>query len=205
MVVTYVLTLGGARTRLSDVYGGPANVVDPAISGSARDGHTLTLDDGDWTGTPALVPGYQWQRCDADGSNCADIAGHTAQDYTLGSAEIVGTGAPAPHRVHQEHGDHRHDERRHDHQGQVEIVLPVGLHRRCHREPGGCHEDGDGTDRSHDDRDDPNLDGRQATLPVPLAPGAGRCGRILGKWRDEGKGNRSPCELRPVASCVVAS
>jgi hypothetical protein len=118
---------------------------------------------------------------------------------------VAGTGAPAPHRVDQEHGDQRHDERRHDHQGQVEIVLPVGLHRRCHREPGGCHEDGNGTDRPHDDRDDPNLDGRQATLPVPAAPGAGRCGRILGKRRDEGNGNRSPCELRPVASCVVAS
>ena len=61
----------------------PVNTTDPSLSGTARDGQTLTLDDGDWSGTPALVPAYQWQRCDASGGDCADIAGETGLTYTL--------------------------------------------------------------------------------------------------------------------------
>ena len=34
----------------------PADTTDPSLSGTARDGETLTLDDGDWTGTPTIVP-----------------------------------------------------------------------------------------------------------------------------------------------------
>src|SRR6185503_7229367 len=46
------------------------------------------LDDGDWTGSPALVPAYQWQRCDADGDNCADIGGETGLTYALGAGDV---------------------------------------------------------------------------------------------------------------------
>ncbi len=79
--VTYT-NPAGADTATSDPTGvvdgnPPVNVVDPALSGTARDGQTLTLDDGDWTGSPTLVPAYQWQRCDAAGDNCADISGQT--------------------------------------------------------------------------------------------------------------------------------
>jgi hypothetical protein len=66
----------------------PANTTDPSISGTARDGQVLTLDDGAWSGTPALVPAYQWQRCDATGSGCADIAGETGLSYTLQGADV---------------------------------------------------------------------------------------------------------------------
>src|SRR3954452_19005629 len=66
----------------------PVNTTDPSLSGTARDGQALTLDDGDWSGTPALVPTYQWQRCDASGDNCADIAGQTGRGYTLQGADV---------------------------------------------------------------------------------------------------------------------
>ena len=99
--VTYT-NAGGTDTAHSTPTGvvdgvAPANVVDPALSGTARDGQTLTLDDGDWSGTPALVPSYQWQRCDASGGNCADIAGETGLTYTLRSADIGDTVRRARH------------------------------------------------------------------------------------------------------------
>src|SRR6201999_3930164 len=31
---------------------------------------------------------YQWQRCDADGTNCTDITGATDDTYTLGAGDI---------------------------------------------------------------------------------------------------------------------
>src|SRR5206468_1154184 len=52
-------------------------------------GQSLTVDPGTWTGTPTFA--YQWQRCDASGANCADIASATAQSYLLTVADVAGT------------------------------------------------------------------------------------------------------------------
>ena len=61
----------------------PSNTGDPSISGTTRDGETLTADDGTWTGTPAITTTRQWRRCDADGLNCQDIPGATGATYDL--------------------------------------------------------------------------------------------------------------------------
>src|SRR4029079_1526071 len=66
----------------------PANTTLPSISGTTRDGQTLTADRGTWTGTPNITYAYQWRRCDVSGANCADIAGATAATYTLASADV---------------------------------------------------------------------------------------------------------------------
>jgi hypothetical protein len=55
----------------------PKNTERPTISGTARVGQTLTANPGSWSGNPDAFS-YQWQRCDADGSNCGDIAGMRA-------------------------------------------------------------------------------------------------------------------------------
>ena len=90
--VTYTNAAGsdtGHSTPSAVVQGNaPVNTTDPSLSGTARDGQALTLDDGDWSGTPALVPAYQWQRCDASGTSCADIAGQTGLSYTLQGADV---------------------------------------------------------------------------------------------------------------------
>jgi fibronectin type 3 domain-containing protein len=65
----------------------PIGTTAPSISGTARDGETLTVDRGRWTGTPAIAYTYQWRRCDGDGANCADVAGATDQAYTLTAAD----------------------------------------------------------------------------------------------------------------------
>src|SRR6185312_9685008 len=66
----------------------PVNTVAPAISGTARDGSTLSVTQGTWTGTPSVTYAYQWRRCDSAGANCADIAGATAATYALTSSDV---------------------------------------------------------------------------------------------------------------------
>ena len=66
----------------------PVNTAAPALSGVARDGQTLSASTGTWTGTDPIAYTYQWQRCDAGGGNCADIAGETGSSYDLAAADI---------------------------------------------------------------------------------------------------------------------
>ena len=72
--------------------GPAANTSGPSIGGIARDGSTLTANPGTWNGTPTITYEYQWQRCDAAGDNCVDIAGRDRQRrYTLGPADVGST------------------------------------------------------------------------------------------------------------------
>jgi hypothetical protein len=68
----------------------PKNTSAPTIAGTAKEGSTLTVDRGRWSGTQPITFSYQWQRCDATGGNCADLAGATATTYTATSADVAG-------------------------------------------------------------------------------------------------------------------
>src|SRR5438105_2813811 len=59
------------------------------MSGTPKEGSTLTVDKGRWTGTQPITFAYQWQRCDATGGNCADIAGATGTTYAATSADVA--------------------------------------------------------------------------------------------------------------------
>ena len=65
----------------------PANLTSPQVSGTARDGEILTADDGTWSPGDAALS-RTWQRCDASGASCADIAGAISATYTLKSADV---------------------------------------------------------------------------------------------------------------------
>ncbi|HSD80309.1 MAG TPA: hypothetical protein VLB47_06590, partial [Solirubrobacteraceae bacterium] len=65
----------------------PFNVTAPSLSGIATEGEVLSAVDGSWDGTPTLTFGHRWQRCDAAGANCADVAGATGSTYGLTSAD----------------------------------------------------------------------------------------------------------------------
>jgi hypothetical protein len=65
----------------------PAAVSPPTITGTAQQGQTLSASPGTWTADDATFA-YQWQHCDAAGANCTDIAGATAQTYTVAATDV---------------------------------------------------------------------------------------------------------------------
>jgi hypothetical protein len=65
----------------------PANTVRPTISGTARDGSTLTAGVGRWTNNPTSFS-YAWLRCGTEGANCTAIAGAVSRRYTLTTGDV---------------------------------------------------------------------------------------------------------------------
>jgi hypothetical protein len=66
----------------------PANTALPAISGGVQEGSVLTVSNGSWNGTQPISYAYAWQRCDAQGGNCATIPGSSSSKYTLAAADV---------------------------------------------------------------------------------------------------------------------
>jgi hypothetical protein len=69
----------------------PVDTALPAISGGAIDGGTLSATLGTWTGRPTISHVRQWQRCDAAGASCADVAGATGPDLVLAAGDVGST------------------------------------------------------------------------------------------------------------------
>jgi hypothetical protein len=69
------------------VTGVPVSSTGPSITGTTWQGQTLTEGHATWSNTP-LSYTYQWQDCDANGANCANITGATNQSYTLVAADV---------------------------------------------------------------------------------------------------------------------
>jgi hypothetical protein len=68
----------------------PAALTPPAVTGTVDIGQTLTATAGTWTPVSPTFT-YQWQRCDASGAACADIAGATAATYVVDPADAGAT------------------------------------------------------------------------------------------------------------------
>jgi PKD repeat protein len=66
--------------------GPPVKLSDPTVAGTPRDGATLTEDDGTYAGSPTSSVTRTWQRCDANGAGCADVA--TGTTYALSAADV---------------------------------------------------------------------------------------------------------------------
>lgn len=75
-------TLAGAALAAA-----PANTAAPAVSGTPNQGQTLTASNGTWSNNPTTFS-YQWQRCTAAGTGCANIAGATSRTYRLAPADV---------------------------------------------------------------------------------------------------------------------
>ncbi len=70
------------------ITGPPSNTVAPVVTGTARDGQTLTrTSDGTWTGSPTSTT-RQWRRCDSAGASCVNIPSATGTSYTLTSSDV---------------------------------------------------------------------------------------------------------------------
>lgn len=68
-------------------FAAPVNTVLPKITGTAKDGQTLTSTTGTWTGA-SITYARQWQRCDTAGANCAAISGAAGTTYLVQSADV---------------------------------------------------------------------------------------------------------------------
>ena len=64
----------------------PVNMTPPSIRGTAEAGQTLIASEGSWTQSP-IIYSYQWQDCDAAGTNCVDIRAATGSAYTMVSSD----------------------------------------------------------------------------------------------------------------------
>jgi hypothetical protein len=91
-VIVTAKNADGSASATSDPTGvigsanGPASTVKPSVSGSAVPGGELTVSNGSWN--PAATSfNYQWQRCDASGGGCLNIAGATGKAYGVRSID----------------------------------------------------------------------------------------------------------------------
>jgi hypothetical protein len=71
----------------------PANIGEPAVSGTTVQGQTLTTSNGRWTGTQPLTFRYRWLRCDTTGGGvngvtCSTIPGETRRTLVLSRADV---------------------------------------------------------------------------------------------------------------------
>ncbi len=65
----------------------PSNTAAPAISGQAQLQQTLSAAPGTWSGALPMSFAYQWNRCDAGGANCSNIAGATSSSYAVATPD----------------------------------------------------------------------------------------------------------------------
>jgi WD40-like Beta Propeller Repeat/RTX calcium-binding nonapeptide repeat (4 copies) len=93
VVVTATSSAGSANatsaaTAVIAAASAPSNSIAPSVSGTPRVGSVLTALRGTWSPTTGVTFTYQWQRCDASGGNCANIAGATSASYTAISTDL---------------------------------------------------------------------------------------------------------------------
>lgn len=65
----------------------PSNTKAPELTGTLQVGQKLTVSTGTWSGTTPISYSYQWQRCNAQGVNCAAFQNTSSNTYTLTSAD----------------------------------------------------------------------------------------------------------------------
>jgi hypothetical protein len=79
------------RVRAVGPPSAPVALSSPGINGAPQSGQTLTASPGRWTAVPPPTRTYQWQRCDASGVACTDIAFATSTTYLVGGSDIGAT------------------------------------------------------------------------------------------------------------------
>jgi hypothetical protein len=86
--VAVLAAAGVAYAAVSAVTDRPTAKALPSVTGNARQGDTLTAVEGTWEDGDGLTYSYQWQRCDAAGTGCADIATAATKAYVAQAADV---------------------------------------------------------------------------------------------------------------------
>ena len=81
-------TMGAATPTAAQQQYGPTNTAPPVLNGEARQGQSLTTSNGTWTSSTPITYAYGWQRCEANGTGCVDIAGATTAQYVVQAADV---------------------------------------------------------------------------------------------------------------------
>jgi hypothetical protein len=69
----------------------PEDILAPSIEGNLTSGDILTAQTGTWVSSETISYSYQWQTCDEEGEECADISGATSSTYELIEGDIGST------------------------------------------------------------------------------------------------------------------
>ena len=85
-----LVVVGVAYAAVSAVTARPTVKAVPEITGTVREGDAMTAKEGEWvrTGPGAVTFAYQWQRCDVNGANCANIPNGTGKTYVSQTADV---------------------------------------------------------------------------------------------------------------------
>jgi hypothetical protein len=93
--LTIALTLAAVLVAAGVAYAAVSAVTDrptakalPSVTGTAREGDTLTAVEGTWEDGDGLTYSYQWQRCDPAGANCADIVAAATKAYVAQAPDV---------------------------------------------------------------------------------------------------------------------
>jgi hypothetical protein len=65
----------------------PTNTSAPVVSGTTRNGETLTTTNGTWSASPTSYS-YQWKRASTSGGSYSDISLATSNSYKLTDADV---------------------------------------------------------------------------------------------------------------------
>lgn len=83
-------TATSAPTAVVSSSSAPHMATAPSITGAARVGQSLSASEGVWDNSPTSL-GYQWYRCDRNGSDCAAISGAINPNYTVSAGDTDAT------------------------------------------------------------------------------------------------------------------
>lgn len=81
---------GSSVFSVSAAAGGrpPVAAGAPTLGGAVVDGSVLRASSGLWTTVQSYRLVFQWQRCRADGSSCADVPGANSAGYALTGGDV---------------------------------------------------------------------------------------------------------------------
>jgi len=80
--------LSSPTASIANAGSAPANTKQPNPHGTAKDGNTVSVDNGDWSGTQPITFTYQWQLCNPKTGSCTNIPGATGSHLNVLVADV---------------------------------------------------------------------------------------------------------------------